>query len=905
MFSQQCLMNLRCSGFLLPAFLVIIANCFTAADADQFTQNERSDIAKDSLHQRIRRLVDGEVDDGTYSFVVQTRDHYWGAVFAGCTASIIGSGWAVTARHCFSQRHSNRETLHFNNLPRGQSTGNINIEQKYSSDKSRQDLALVRLAEPHFLSNTKPPILNMAGLTDADIDQQGLAIGYAHSKITTTERPYKERVTIRQPDEQRHIIDLGEHDHLIITGSETESGDSGGPLLYQNKIAGILSAGTSNESFYTSLKPNKQFIFSTMGLQWIDSSFGAVFNEYFRIGRHYLCRTINSDGALFGSLAVENNRVLGCLVHSPNDAADTLINPYQFAYKPYTRNRSQQYQSPEFYWQPLTSGQVPINALPVYFDKTGKKHFLCIKAASQDSVPFTESMKFPGIIAEDESRCRHLKSASDHAAESGTVLVLSYGEDDRQAVQNYTIPGLFNEHRRTLSKLPCYIRRQEQLQVGVLEPAHSADDSNNEKNQYGCHIDGAEYSHYELNPESGRYAVGYRWQTENESFIHAHLDPLPYSGKAVFNHPGQKTFCKIAGLESYGTVDINLKEPICYSATHQSSHFQLFSRTLPLMPGMNQWTAPEWQMVIEHKRNNEERYYCNGIKVNDWLIATSSKCLDNILPLKSILSVRSVRSGAEYEIARYHIQNPGENNEFALLESTWPMDDLGNAPLLMTADTETQNTHKLYAMMFNQGIDRLLFSVGESLSESLPLTIRHDHNTLVLGSGRRYERNKRALKLCPNRAGYHSRYHLTLTGYEDTSIVSKGFALVQGSQDSVSVVGISKQGVNCSEFVDGRSIAMAVDRWLGATGVAEDIQRGQVAQTLTPTQSSYQAKSAIYASTESASAKSASPEGALINMAGIDMRSTTYSKSRATHLALDSAIWLLWTSLYGLGMALR
>ncbi|XP_049341918.1 chymotrypsin-like elastase family member 2A [Astyanax mexicanus] len=241
----------------------------------------------------VKRVVGGE-DARPHSWPWQISLQYTrsGSWYHTCGGTLISPQWVLTAAHCISSSNTYRVELGKHNLKEVEngseaiSAGKIVVHEKWSSLFIRNDIALVKLANPVTVSDTIMPAClpeegytlphdypcyvtgwgrTITGGALPDILQQALLPVVDHATCTKFDwwgSQVKETMVCAGGDG-------------IVSGC---NGDSGGPLNCQNadgvwEVQGIVSFGSGLSCNY----PKKPTVFTrvTSYISWISTTMAA------------------------------------------------------------------------------------------------------------------------------------------------------------------------------------------------------------------------------------------------------------------------------------------------------------------------------------------------------------------------------------------------------------------------------------------------------------------------------------------------------------------------------------------------------------------------------------------------------------------------------------------------------
>ena len=661
---------------LMSGLLPSIADNAGNAMASDDLSGENIEQESHSFSRR-KRVAGGVSDGGQLDMVVSLRIAYvyipllyWSG--SSCSAISVGSGWVLTARHCVMDSENKallkpeQVEVDFDNLPKSYSGSYPRLpvnEILLPPNGFKDDIALLRLKHEKVVAVRPPSRLNLIMLTQNDINRnaEALVIGYGDGKPENETRPHRRKVKIASISRVSRIRTLADKVRIDVTEG-TGSGDSGSPLIYENKIVGTLSGGGSYEKLAEEGgiygKNVQNWFLTSMGLQFFyynHYSSGIDRSELFQLpGGEILCKAFEEgfEFPMFGTVQTEpeTNKEI-CEVHyQPWKLTYPKYRSYhstsfQVAYKPYIEtpwDAAANDNMPPYSWQPLNNGKLPDMAIPVGFNidnRTGKKsRYLCLRIPSGVG-RFDDYARFPGFLHDVESGCQNLKPEFD--SDNAVTMILS------------AIPDVSNNDRNMMPHfirspdVPCYLETQQGVKVGLYR-----------KNPGPvCALsDGTEHSyHYVPDFPPKWYFLDYpyqyvNWQTASEAFYDYTYGAVKYTGpRYVGNrqYSDQSYFCRYNGTE-LGVADLSVSNPVCGSTEGTSTpNFELFSRTLPLPDTVRRVPSPDWHMLMTGNNGGRKTYVCNGVKVNDWLVAVSRRCIEN----------RTMSSGYQYTVESMDNQN--------------------------------------------------------------------------------------------------------------------------------------------------------------------------------------------------------------------------------------------------------
>ena len=580
----------------------------------EFEEADDEDFHEDKSQHRTRRVVGGLPDNGWLPSVVKYQVKV-GNTTSSCTATVIGSEWVLTAQHCLK---TGDDSIHLLNVRSILKRKRIQVAQVYPA-KDGADFALLRLhsSQRSKIRIIQPPQLSFVPLSRDDYGKKVLVIGFAAGN-----RAYWRLVSVKGMD--KRYIYSGHTDSVTADDPEyvVRSGDSGGPLLYNGKVVGTLRGHAFGENHrgansHVPVAPQKTFVLTTMGLQWFHRPEGHLHlnPDLFSIDGRILCRVHQKGNIYFGTISSDSPYTLPQLWSSQGQnsckySRQGSTDDFEVAYAPYLSQDSSQWHPPDFRWSSFEGSDPSRNVIPVAWDDQGNPLFLCY-SGQVDS-------KYPGTYSSADSFCR---SFDKEYPDTSYKWVMAYSPqsadtDNWRLVRN----GRPSTSTSSGHHIPCRRAKGQHLQTGsVVEIADG---------RRVCHIDGNNYRTYELpEPRLTEYRT---WQSSREAFYKHTLGALSAGEDYYVNSGRQKTFCRINDNQ-VGAVDLEADTPICRTDNGESSlEFELFSRVLPLPDHVMQQTAPSWQMVItaEDKRGRK-KHYCNGVKISDWLVVTSSECIQD------------------------------------------------------------------------------------------------------------------------------------------------------------------------------------------------------------------------------------------------------------------------------------
>lgn len=423
-----------------------------------------------------------------------------------------------------------------------------------------------------------------------------------------------------------------------------------------------------------------------MGLQWFRPSQTRLTDDpdLFSIGGWTLCRVPVGSKTYYGTLGTYgryNTNPQSCIAfYTPfNNYTTAGKGTFEVAYTPYLNN-SGQWRSPEFRWQPVEGDHLPTGAIPVGSDDKGLPRYLCYEHLDTNQI----GMRFPGTLSSVQSGCsNHFKVGS---REKTQLRVMTHSlqapdTDNWMLIKGGRIPASYSGNNDNHEDKPCRKANGRQLLMGMLVQQSNG--------RYLCYTDGDnedEFKTYEL--VSSGLAKYRAWQSNREAFYDYTVGALS-AGEDYYANPGrQKIFCRINGNQ-IGAVNLTSDTPVCRVDSSQSSlEFELFSRVLPLPKKVVEQTAPPWQMVIiaEDKKNGK-KYYCNGVKVSDWLVATSSECVQERTLEHYNYQLTGVSKRETYSVSKILSGNCHKKTtdsgcqNLVLLVSNSPISGRDNAPL--------------------------------------------------------------------------------------------------------------------------------------------------------------------------------------------------------------------------------
>lgn len=188
-------------------------------------------------------------DDHLAQMVVRVRH---------CTGTAIASHWVLTAKHCFPDE-TRKSYVHLG-IERNRGETGIVIDRFVEADKtffmSNSDVALL-----HTVQDMQLP--RYAELNFDSLQPATNGIGYGWGK-GTADKLKRGELAIKQAGRNTHYGPAIEAYHK--DDSNTQSGDSGGPLFIDQKIVGVASFKPSYSSqwiYYSQLNGLENLIMQT------------------------------------------------------------------------------------------------------------------------------------------------------------------------------------------------------------------------------------------------------------------------------------------------------------------------------------------------------------------------------------------------------------------------------------------------------------------------------------------------------------------------------------------------------------------------------------------------------------------------------------------------------------------
>ncbi|XP_058798968.1 mite allergen Eur m 3-like isoform X2 [Phymastichus coffea] len=200
------------------------------------------------------RVVNGEnvkLGERPFQVSLQASSHF-------CGGSIANEYWIITAAHCVSGRSGSSinvivGTINLKKPYKSHRSEQIIIHERYaSSDSHRNDIALIKLAEPITFSDRVKPVELPKPYTKVKTNSSAVLSGWGGTVNTWSPTPddlQKATIFIADPEycnkimkEKRMTIyptHICANDPSIRRGQC--NGDSGGPLTVDNKLTGIVS----------------------------------------------------------------------------------------------------------------------------------------------------------------------------------------------------------------------------------------------------------------------------------------------------------------------------------------------------------------------------------------------------------------------------------------------------------------------------------------------------------------------------------------------------------------------------------------------------------------------------------------------------------------------------------------
>ncbi|XP_055494061.1 serine protease 27-like [Leucoraja erinacea] len=243
----------------LVAFMLVFYLPHTCTDSEACRRSEYTACGCGQRKTQSHRIVGGSsTDDGEWPFIVSLQvggQH-------SCAATLISCRWILTAAHCIG--NSSAESwnavfgVHFLKRPtkdiQRQTIKKIEIHP-HASTNFNYDVALLELAEPvEYTDFVQPACLpaastSVSGQTCTTIGwgQTSENVGSSSDELLKTEVKVftNTQCQKKMPTITTHVICAG----VPEGGKDACRGDSGGPLLCQDKnsgawlVAGVISAG--------------------------------------------------------------------------------------------------------------------------------------------------------------------------------------------------------------------------------------------------------------------------------------------------------------------------------------------------------------------------------------------------------------------------------------------------------------------------------------------------------------------------------------------------------------------------------------------------------------------------------------------------------------------------------------
>ena len=228
-----------------------------------------------------------------------TMEEINGQFYRGpCGATLVNRLWAITAAHCISNLRKNDLKQKIEYLYVGayepwtpDSYGNGNAGRPYEIIKiaqhiehwshspgagSSHDIALLRLETP--VSSNFPGFQPMElHFSDVSSNSIGYVYGFGDTRYGGSNSKYLRRARVRYVEHNKcknAMKKWGITDDMICFGGDGStdacSGDSGGPLIVNNKLAGVISwgyqcAAKGYPGVFASIKEHQSFIESASG----------------------------------------------------------------------------------------------------------------------------------------------------------------------------------------------------------------------------------------------------------------------------------------------------------------------------------------------------------------------------------------------------------------------------------------------------------------------------------------------------------------------------------------------------------------------------------------------------------------------------------------------------------------
>ncbi|XP_076057515.1 trypsin-1-like [Oratosquilla oratoria] len=234
------------------------------------------------LRLGLNKIVGGEdATPGEFPYQISFQDNSWGFIFHFCGGSVYNENYIVTAGHCvYGKNYDNPRNLQItageHNLDKEEGNEQsikvekITLHEDYSSWRTTNDIALLKLAEPLTMNDYVKSIPLETGVASGDCQVTGwgaLTEGGSSPSILQ-----KVTVTVISDSECRDAYGSSKIlDSMMCAGGDGEKdscqGDSGGPLACDGRLAGVVSWG------YGCARPNYPGVYTEVSYfaDWVEN----------------------------------------------------------------------------------------------------------------------------------------------------------------------------------------------------------------------------------------------------------------------------------------------------------------------------------------------------------------------------------------------------------------------------------------------------------------------------------------------------------------------------------------------------------------------------------------------------------------------------------------------------------